>query len=151
MELGAATAETYVRLAARQMIEVANGLGDERVNQRPPGPNPNSVAALVTHCAGVTEFWFGCVGLGRSSTRDRDSEFVAVATVAELHAAIDAMVNQVAADLRSLDAGEASDRNRSVRETLEGPDETDAALVLHVIEELFQHLGQMEITADALT
>jgi uncharacterized damage-inducible protein DinB len=151
MELTAATAESYVRLAGRKMLEVAQRLGDRRVNERPPGPNTNSVAAIVTHCCGVSEFWLGCVGLGRASTRDRDSEFVAVATVAELHAAIDAMLDQVSADLRSLEAGEASDRNRSLREALEGADETDAALVLHVIEELFQHLGQMELTADALT
>lgn len=31
-----------------------------------------------------------------------------------------------------------------------GHDRTDGALVLHVLEELFQHLGHMEVTAEAL-
>jgi hypothetical protein len=31
-----------------------------------------------------------------------------------------------------------------------GGDRTDGALALHVLEELFQHLGHMEVTADAL-
>ena len=151
MKLTPETAETYVRLAGRQMLDVADRLGDELVNVRPPGPATNSVAALVVHCCGVGEFWLGCVGLGRPSTRDRDSEFTAVATVAELHAMVEATLDQISADIRSLDAGGASDENREVRLTLEGSDDSDASLVLHVIEELFQHLGQMELTADALT
>ncbi len=150
MELTPETAEIYVRLACRQMLAVADRLGDTKVNERPPGPETNSVAALITHCCGVSEFWLGCVGLGRPTTRDRDSEFTAVATVPELHAAVDVMVDQAVADVRALDAGEASDRNRALRQMLEEGDETDAALVLHVIEELYQHLGQMELTADAL-
>ena len=36
------------------------------------------------------------------------------------------------------------------RAFLPGGDRSDAALVLHVFEELFQHLGHMEVTADAL-
>jgi uncharacterized damage-inducible protein DinB len=150
VELTPETAEIYVRLACRQMLAVADRLGDTKVNARPPGPETNSVAALITHCCGVSEFWLGCVGLGRPTTRDRDSEFTAVATVSELHAAVEAMVDQAVADVRALDAGEASDRNRALRQMLEEADETDAALVLHVIEELYQHLGQMELTADAL-
>lgn len=35
-------------------------------------------------------------------------------------------------------------------EFMPGTDRSDGALVLHVLEELFQHLGHMEVTADAL-
>jgi uncharacterized damage-inducible protein DinB len=150
MDLEVGTVDTYIRLAAGQMVGVADRLGDQLVNRRPPGPATNSVAALITHCCGVSEFWLGCVGLGRATTRDRDAEFTATATVAELHVAVDAMLEQIAADVRALDAGGASDRYRDLRETLEDADPSDAALVLHVIEELYQHLGQMELTADAL-
>jgi uncharacterized damage-inducible protein DinB len=151
VELDVGTAETYLRLAGREMLEVVDRLGEARVNQRPPGPDTNTVAALVTHCCGVSEFWLGCVGLGRPTTRDRDAEFRAVATVGELHSAIESMLDQIGSDLRALDAGRASDTYRELRLTLEAGDESDAALVLHVIEELFQHLGQMELTADALS
>jgi uncharacterized damage-inducible protein DinB len=151
MELEVTTADTYLRLAFRQMLEVADRLGDESVNVRPPGPETNTVAQLITHCCGVSEFWLGCVGLGRPTTRDRDSEFTATATVADLHALVDVTREQVSADLRSFEAGETTVAHEAIRETLEGGDTSDAALVLHVLEELFQHLGQMELTADALT
>jgi hypothetical protein len=150
MELAAPTAEIYLELALRQMDDLVDRMGDDRVNERPPGPATNSVAALVVHCHGVCEFWLGHVGLGRASTRDRDAEFTATATVRRLHGVIDAMRAQVVADVRRLDAGQASDANRAGRQFLEVSDESDAALVLHVLEELFQHLGQMELTADAL-
>jgi uncharacterized damage-inducible protein DinB len=150
MELAAATAETYLGLALRQMDDLVDRMGDDRVNERPPGPVTNSVAALVVHCHGVCEFWLGHVGLGRASTRDRDAEFTATATVHELHGLLEAMRAQLVADVRRLDAGDASDITRPGRQFLEGDDTSDAALVLHVIEELFQHLGQMELTADAL-
>jgi hypothetical protein len=151
MELAAHTAEIYVRHAFAQMHAVVDRLDDERVNVRPFGPETNSVAALITHTCGVGEFWLGHVGLGRPSTRERDAEFVATATVSELHAAIDAATAQVAADIRRLDAGEASDEHADGRQFLEEGDGSDAALVVHVLEELYQHLGHMDLTADALT
>jgi uncharacterized damage-inducible protein DinB len=149
VELAAGTAEVYVRIALRQVHEVVDRLGDESVNRR-PFPRTNSVAALVTHCCGVGEFWLGHVGLGRESARDRDAEFEATATAAELHAAIDATGDRIVADVQALDRGEASPRYAEGRQFLEGGDETDSALVVHVIEELFQHLGHMQLTADAL-
>ena len=151
MELEARTAEIYVRLAFKQMLEVADRLGDAKVNKRPPGPETNAVAGLITHCCGVSEFWLGHVGLGRPSTRDRDAEFTRTATVLELHADVEASLARISADLERICAGETSGEHQALRETLEYSDVSDAALVLHVVEELFQHLGQMELTADALT
>jgi hypothetical protein len=150
MELTPGTAGTYVRLAFTQMLAVIDRLGDPLVNERPFGPETNSVAALVTHCCGVSEFWLGCVGLGRPTTRVRDEEFTATATVAELHEMLGATQRQIDADIRSLDAGEASPKHHAVRETLEDADVTDASLVLHLLEELYQHLGHMQLTVDAL-
>jgi uncharacterized damage-inducible protein DinB len=150
MDLEPGTAETYVRLAFTQMLAAVDRLGDPLVNERPFGSETNSVAALVTHCCGVSEFWLGCVGLGRPTTRVRDEEFTATATTAELHEMVRATQRQIDADIRSLDAGEASSTHHAVRETLEDADVTDAALVLHLLEELYQHLGHMQLTVDAL-
>ena len=150
MILEARTAETYLGLAVTQMHAVADRLGDDRVNRAPFGSETNSVAALVTHCCGVSEFWLGHVGLGRPTTRVRAEEFTATATVPELHDTLEAMRAQIVADVRALDAGEASPAHASRRQTLEGADDSDAALVLHVLEELYQHLGHMQVTADAL-
>ena len=149
MELERGTAELYMRHAYAQMLNVADRLGDDRVNDRPRGTGDNAVAALIVHCCGVTEFWIGHVALGRPSHRDRDSEFTSIATVAELHAMVDATLAQVGADLGAMDAG-ATQADRTGRQFLDGGDETDGAIVLHVLEELYQHLGHMEVTADAL-
>jgi uncharacterized damage-inducible protein DinB len=150
MELTPATAEIYARWAYAQMLDVADRLGDDLVNQRPVGPKTNTVAALIVHCCGVTEFWIGHVGLGRASSRDRDTEFTATATVPELHALVERTLVQFGADVRALDAGQASDEYRDGRQFLQDGDESDASLVVHVIEELFQHLGHMDLTADIL-
>jgi len=150
MELSPATSARYVDLAFEQMLVVADRLGDDLVNQRPLGPGTNAVGAIVIHCCGVAEFWLGHVGMGRDSQRDREAEFERTATVAELHAMVSQARRQIAADLDTLDLGVESP-HAAGRAFLKAADESDASLVLHVIEELFQHLGHCELAADALT
>lgn len=149
MELERRTAELYMRHAFRQMLDVADRLGDERVNDRPLGPDTNSVAALIVHCCAVTEFWIGHVALGRPTSRDRESEFSTTATVGELHAMVALTLAQVTDDLTAIDEGRVQP-DRTGRQFLEGGDETDGAIVLHMLEELYQHLGHAELAADAL-
>jgi uncharacterized damage-inducible protein DinB len=149
VELERATADLYLRHAFTQMLAVADRLGDSSVNERPLGAGTNAVAALIIHCCGVTEFWIGHVALGRPSHRDRESEFSRTADVAELHAMVDATLARVSEDLAAIDEGR-TQPDRTGRQFLDGGDESDAAIVLHVLEELYQHLGHIEIAADAL-
>jgi Protein of unknown function (DUF664) len=149
MELERGTAELYARHAFTQMLDVADRLGDEHVNDRPPGPDTNAVAALVIHCCGVAEFWIGHVALGRPSQRNREAEFSSTATVAELRAKVDATLMQLGEDLAAIDEGRVHP-DRTGRQFLKDGDESDGAIVLHVLEELYQHLGHMELAADAL-
>jgi len=149
MELQRRTAELYMRHAFGQMLDVADRLGDERVNDRPLGRGTNAVAALVVHSCAVTEFWIGHVALGRPTDRDRESEFSSTATVAELRALVDGTLAQVSEDLAAMEEGR-TQADRTGRQFLEGGDESDGAIVLHVLEELYQHLGHMELAADAL-
>lgn len=139
-----------MRHAFTQMLEVADRLGDGKVNDRPLGPQTSAVAALIVHCCGVSEFWIGHVALGRPSHRDRESESSRTASVAELHAMVDETLTKVSEDLAAIDAGK-TQVHRTGRQFLEGGDESDGAIVLHVLEELYQHLGHVEIAADALT
>ena len=148
MDLREETTARYVRHAFEQMLAVAGRLGDSRVNLRPPGPDTNAVAALVVHCCAMAEYWIGHVALGRTSSRDRASEFKATATLAELHTLVEQAVASILADLRRLDAGASTPGHEARAHLLGGG--SDDSVVLHVLEELFQHLGQMEVTADAL-
>jgi hypothetical protein len=171
MELQRGTAELYMRRAFGQMLEVADRLGDARVNDRPLGtaeaaalptagagaragesdrwPQTNAVAALIIHSCAVAEFWIGHVALGRPSDRDREAEFSSTATVVELHALVASTLSQIKEDLAAIDEGR-TQADRTGRQFLEGGDGTDGAIVLHVLEELYQHLGHMELAADAL-
>jgi uncharacterized damage-inducible protein DinB len=149
MDLTPATAQRYVRLAFGQLVAVAEELGDERVNDQPLGEHTNAVAALIVHCCGLSEFWLGHVGLGRESQRDREAEFSTTATVDELRAMVAATLAQVEQDLVALETAGPSP-NSAFREQLTEGDASDGSLVLHVIEELFQHLGHAELAADAV-
>lgn len=148
MELTVDTAGIYISHAFREMLEVAERLDDDKVNKRPFGAATNAVAALVIHCCEVSEFWLGHVALGRESRRNRESEFSRTASVAELRTRVEAARAQALADIASLEAGEGSDEGG--RQFLPGGDTSDAAVVLHVLEEFFQHLGHMELAVDAL-
>jgi len=150
MELSDDTAIRYARHTFSQLTAVAARLGDERVNERPVGPHTNTVAAIILHCCGVTEFWLGHVGLGRASERDREGEFAKTATVAELRVAVETALAQLEDDIRAIRAGTTTSEFAAGRQFLLDEDRSDASLVIHVLEELFQHLGHAELTADVL-
>jgi hypothetical protein len=147
VELTPEVALAYVEHAYRQVLRVVDRLGDERMNLRPHGPSTNTPSALVAHSLGVLDFWLGHVGLDRPTERDRDGEFVAELTVAEAHERVEAGLAQAAADLRAM--AEHDERNSPWGDDLPGGT-GDASLVLHVLEEAYQHLGHLELTADAL-
>lgn len=149
MQLDATTMDLYMRHAYRGMHQVLDRLDDDTVNRRPEGWGTNSVAGLVVHCCELAPSWFEMPGLGRESQRDRDTEFTTEASVAELRQRIDAAVDRCAALLVELDAGPTA-TDHPFRDFMPGDDRTDGGLYLHVVEELFQHLGHMEVTADAL-
>lgn len=131
------------------MLEVADRLGEEKVNERPLGAGTNAVAGLIVHCCGVTEFWLSHVALGGPSNRDRDGEFSTTATIDELHRLVDTALAGALADVAQIEAGFGQDEGGG-RQFLPGGDGSDAGVVLHVLEELYQHLGHMELAADAL-
>lgn len=142
----AALATTYLAAAFDQLLEVAASTGD-LLNARPSGDDSNSVAALVVHCCAVCEFWLGHVALGRSSERDRDSEFAARADLEELTALVGDTVERATSDLAALAAG--SGRPSELRRFATGGG-SDAAVVQFVLRELHVHLGHAEVTRDTL-
>src|SRR5262249_62318347 len=80
---------TYINGALDGMVQIAEALGDERVNLRPNNmPNTNSPFAILTHCVGLTRYFIGTALAGRQVHRDRDAEFRARGTVAEIRQAV---------------------------------------------------------------
>lgn len=149
MDLSADTISAYAHKAFDALLAVVDRLGDDLVNERPLTAHTNSVAGLIVHCCGVSEFWLGHVGVGRPDHREREQEFTTQRTVAELHDLVARTVAQVDADLGALDHGATSPYGEA-RAFLHGDTDSPASLAVHVLEELYQHLGHCEITADAL-
>ena len=149
MELDAATIDLYLRHAFAGMDRVLDRLDDQSVNERPVGWGTNSVAGLIVHCCELAPSWFELPGLGRDSVRDRDAEFAATASIAELRERIVTATERTSAVVVDFVAGPTV-TDHPLRDFMPGTDRSDGALVVHVLEELFQHLGHIEVTADAV-
>jgi hypothetical protein len=140
----------FVDLALNGMAGIVEELGDELANRCPPFPDANSPYAILTHCLGVLEYWGGATVAGRPIERDRPAEFVASGPVGPLVRRTTDARRRFAEDLAGFDAWAVP---ANVFRDPADPvpyHETKGAVVLHVVEELFQHLGQMEITRDCL-
>jgi len=149
MDLDPSTIDLYVRHAFVGMNRVLDRLDDDTVNRTPDGWGTNSVAGLIVHCCELAPSWFEMPGLGRDSVRDREAEFATTGTVTELRTRIDAAAARTSALIGEFAVGPTTP-GHELRAFMPGEDRSDGALVLHVLEELFQHLGHMEVTADAL-
>jgi hypothetical protein len=144
------TLASYVERTVDQMADIVAGLGDDLANRRPALPGANSPYVILRHCLGVMEFWGGQVVAGRAVQRDRPAEFRATGPVAGLIEAAQAAKIAFRADAATADPpapprGDPGGKDRDELETL-----TQGGALLHVLEELTQHLGQMEITRDVL-
>jgi uncharacterized damage-inducible protein DinB len=103
MELAPRTAERFLTHAFGQLIAVASRVPGPLLNTRPHGEGTNSIASLVVHCCGVTEFWLGHVALGEPTTRDREREFSTTANLAELHELVATTTARAASHLDRLE------------------------------------------------
>ena len=144
----------FVDQALDAMVAIVVQLGDAVANRRPGVdgsrlPGANSPFAILTHCLGVMEFWGGAMVAGRVIERDRAAEFRSEGTVADLVGHVTAARRRLGDDLA------VAEDDSSLRAT---PDPGDAGtpyaekggVLVHILEELYQHLGQMEITRDVL-
>ena len=131
-----------------EMTTAAAELGDELVNVVPDLPGANSAYQIVFHCCGMLEWWTRAAILGLEVDRDRDAEFVATGTVAQLTARVDQVRAQFVADLEQIDlsAPLRGDPSEEYRGTPIG--ETAGGALMHVFEELAQHHGHLDVTRD---
>ena len=140
----------YCDQALDAYAAIVTELGDDLVNARLDGvPGSNSAFALVTHVQGMTTRWVRTVNLGIPVPRDRDAEFVASGTVGEALALLERTRARLhedarAASPRELPADPAHEKDGTLSCATQG------AVLLHVYEELAQHLGQLEVTRDVL-
>jgi hypothetical protein len=140
----------FVDNALDGMCAIAVGLGDDLANRRPEIPGANTPYGLLIHCLGVANYWAGALVAGREVERDRDAEFLATGPVAQLGPLVERAKAQLAADIGG--AVPEAPLRRQPDSEYQGPPQplTQGSVLLHVLEELCQHHGQMEIIRDAL-
>ena len=131
-----------------EMTASAVELGDELINVVPDLPGANSAYQIVFHCCGMLEWWTRAAILGLDVERDRDAEFVAAGTVAQLTARIGEVRVQFLTDLPQIDpsAPLRGDPSLDYRDTPIG--QTAGGALMHVFEELAQHHGHLDVTRD---
>jgi Protein of unknown function (DUF664) len=140
----------FVDEALAAMVQILRDLGDDAANDRPELAGANSPYAIVTHCLGVMEFWGGHVVAGRRIERDRDAEFTARGHVAELADKVARAQRQLGEDLAVLDPTAPPRGGVGGDDAVLPLGRSQGGAVLHILEELTQHLGQMELTRDIL-
>ena len=140
----------FVHEALTGMGDVVTELGDELANRCPDLPAANSPFAILTHCLGVMEYWAGHVVAGRTIQRDREAEFRATGRIDDLLARVRAQWTRFEDDVAHADPF-ARPRGAVPADDAALPlGRTQGGALLHVYEELAQHRGQLEITADVL-
>jgi hypothetical protein len=141
----------YCDTALDAYAELCRDLGDDLVNERVEGVDgSNSAFALVTHVVGVMARWGRTVNRGIVVPRDRAAEFTATGTVEEALALIEAGRATLHEDVAAA-SPDAPPANPAGGKDRDDPGlQTQGAVLLHVYEELAQHLGQLEVTRDVL-
>ena len=147
------TVEQYLDHCERALdafAAICEELGDDLVSERLDGvPGSNSAFALVSHVVGVMAYWGSTVNRGVVVPRDRDAEFTATGTVDEALALLDAGRSRLRDDVRAAAPTE-TPANPPRSDRHEVFTRTQGGVLLHVYEELAQHLGQLEVTRDLL-
>jgi hypothetical protein len=138
----------YVDHTLDQMVKIVIDLGDDRANRVPELPGANSPYAILTHSLGVVSWWGGKIVRGREVVRDRDAEFVASGSVADIAERAAAVREQFHADVLGADMSAPLPVPLTTDDAALPRGRSQGGALFHVYEELSQHLGQMELSRD---
>jgi len=144
--------EAAARIVATALDDLRgalDGLDDAALNWRPAGDGTNSIAVLVTHSMHSTRSWLSVAVGAPLPARERDAEFRAHATAAALRALLDDFGGQCLALLRepATPIDWSTRRATHTRNRAGAADEETAAwALLHALEHLREHTGQITLT-----
>jgi hypothetical protein len=150
MSAAAEAVTSYVERGVEAMARIVRELGDDLANRRPELPGANSPYVILRHCLGVMEFWGGHMVAGREVHRDRPAEFTASGPVEPLIEAARRASAQFRADAATAELTAAPRGTDPSFRKEELETRSQEHVLLHVMEEIYQHLGQLEITRDIL-
>jgi len=137
----------FIDEALNGMAAILTGLGDDLANRAPNLPGANTPFAIATHCLGVMNFWGGQVVGGREIVRDREAEFRAHGRVEDLVRELRSARERLRRDVTGIALNDPV--AKPPRKESEHYAHNSGPLI-HILEELAQHHGHMEITRDIL-
>lgn len=111
-------------------------------------PGMNSVFALVTHLDGVIADWGGNLVAGEKIPRERAGEFAATGTVAQARVLVDRMRERLPRYVHRALADGIADRSAIGSTRADAAAATGEFVILHLLRELTQHTGHLQICAD---
>jgi uncharacterized damage-inducible protein DinB len=130
----------------RQLVEMVTPLDDEQINRIVPGLR-NSIGILLKHLIGAERYWIGEVAGGRPAYRNRDAEFEHTPVrEADLLAELDRVAAQTREVLERLTPAELL-QEVEVKRAGGTARETKTEALLHAIQHLAYHLGQIRYLA----
>jgi len=142
-------AQDTVRRTYADMRECIAAVPPEALDWKPAGDDSNSVAVLTVHSLHSTRSWLSIATGEPLPQRDRDSEFRVSASD---NNSLFTLFDQMVADCMSLLEPSRSVDWAAMRETHTRPNPEDdwqvpaAWALLHAIEHVREHLGQMQLT-----
>ena len=133
----------HLRRLITWYIEALDAISEETFAWQPPAEQTNSLAAICSHAISSAEWWvISCVGDGPIE-RDRDAEFAALPTWAELRPRFVSFL----ANAETLLTGMTSEQLAAISRHPAG-DRMNRRCLTHTIEHLGLHLGHVEVTID---
>ncbi|HKT39903.1 MAG TPA: DinB family protein [Ktedonobacterales bacterium] len=133
----------HLRRLITWYIEALDPAAPEAFSWRPPIPEGNSLAAICMHAITSAEWWvLSCCGDGPLE-RDRDAEFAADVSWADLRPRFQAFLGAAEALLD----GKTSEQLAAISRHPAG-DRMVRRCLTHTVEHLGLHLGHIEITLD---
>lgn len=125
------------------VLRIIDGVPQEALAWKPPLHDANTLGALAVHAAASGEWWILACVRGDQIDRNRDEEFRATTTAAEVRARFE----QWYADVEALIRDQPPEWFGAISKHPNG-DRTNRRCLMHSVEHLAQHFGHMEITAD---
>lgn len=147
----ALTPAAYLAVAdeAFDAIEaVLADLDDDTVNRSPLPGTVNPVFALMTHVHGMACYWGGSLVAGERNSRDRAAEFHSHGTVAEARALLTDLRTRLPGWVEVACAEGVRDPRAAGTSRTDAADVTAEWALQHLVHEIAQHLGHMEICRD---
>jgi uncharacterized damage-inducible protein DinB len=128
------------------MVALLAPLDPDCLNWRPPAPETNSIAAMVTHTCGAIDSWLARA-MVETIERNRDAEFEVRADAAGLVERIERCRAETRRRLEALSLIDPA-TVRAVRRLSRGEDQqvTIAWCVEHAIVHAGEHWGQIQLT-----